>query len=118
MKRTADRLFGKDYMWSVLGAGRMQMQIAAMSAAQGGNVLAADDATGRLDDPGHAGDEVGVLEPLSVHVVVVTLEQLLLERDTRQRRADHEYAGQHVALVVDALRVHAAGDRDDRVHRG
>ena len=38
MKRTADRLFGKDYLWSVLGAGRAQMPIAAMSAAQGGNV--------------------------------------------------------------------------------
>jgi uncharacterized protein (DUF849 family) len=38
MKRTADRLFGDDYRWSVLGAGRNQMQIAAMSAAMGGNV--------------------------------------------------------------------------------
>ncbi len=38
MKRTADRLFGNDYQWSVLGAGRAQMPIAAMSAAQGGNI--------------------------------------------------------------------------------
>lgn len=38
MKRTADRLFGEDYHWSVLGAGRHQLQIAAMSAAMGGNV--------------------------------------------------------------------------------
>ncbi|MEP3347165.1 MAG: 3-keto-5-aminohexanoate cleavage protein [Litoreibacter sp.] len=38
MKRTADRLFGDDYVWSVLGAGRNQMPIAAISAAQGGNV--------------------------------------------------------------------------------
>ena len=38
MKRTADRLFGDQYIWSVLGAGRSQMQIAAMSAAQGGSV--------------------------------------------------------------------------------
>jgi len=38
MKRTADRLFGSDYIWSVLGAGRSQMQIAAMSAAMGGNI--------------------------------------------------------------------------------
>jgi uncharacterized protein (DUF849 family) len=38
MKRTADRLFGADYRWSVLGAGRSQMPIAAMSAAMGGNV--------------------------------------------------------------------------------
>jgi uncharacterized protein (DUF849 family) len=38
MKRTADRLFGDDYVWSVLGAGRFQMPIAAMAAAMGGNV--------------------------------------------------------------------------------
>jgi uncharacterized protein (DUF849 family) len=38
MKRTADRLFGDNYIWSVLGARRSQMQIAAMSAAMGGNV--------------------------------------------------------------------------------
>ena len=38
MKRTADRLFGDDYIWSVLGAGRNQMPIAAQSLAMGGNV--------------------------------------------------------------------------------
>jgi uncharacterized protein (DUF849 family) len=38
MKRTADRLFGDAYQWSVLGAGRNQMPIAAMSVAMGGNV--------------------------------------------------------------------------------
>jgi uncharacterized protein (DUF849 family) len=38
MKRTADRLFGDDYRWSVLGAGRNQMPIAAMAAAMGGHV--------------------------------------------------------------------------------
>jgi uncharacterized protein (DUF849 family) len=38
-RRTADRLFGRDnYQWSVLGAGRNQMPIAAMAAAMGGNV--------------------------------------------------------------------------------
>jgi uncharacterized protein (DUF849 family) len=38
MKRTADRLFGDQYRWSVLGAGAAQMRIAAMSASMGGNV--------------------------------------------------------------------------------
>lgn len=38
MKRTADRLFGDNYKWSALGAGRNQMPVAAMSAAMGGNV--------------------------------------------------------------------------------
>ncbi len=38
MKRTADRLFGDQYEWSVLGAGARQMSIVAMAAAMGGNV--------------------------------------------------------------------------------
>lgn len=38
MRRTADRLFGKDYYWSVLGAGRSQIPIASMAASMGGNV--------------------------------------------------------------------------------
>ena len=38
MKRTADRLFGDQYQWSVLGAGRNQLTIAAQSVALGGNV--------------------------------------------------------------------------------
>jgi len=38
MRRTADRLFGDQYVWSVLGAGRNQLPIAAQSVALGGNV--------------------------------------------------------------------------------
>ncbi len=38
MRRTADRLFGDNYRWSVLGAGRNQLRIAAMAAAMGGHV--------------------------------------------------------------------------------
>ena len=38
MKRTADRLFGDAYRWSVLAAGRSQMPVATMAAAMGGNV--------------------------------------------------------------------------------
>lgn len=38
MKRTADRLFGDDLRWSVLGAGRHQLRIAAMAASMGGHV--------------------------------------------------------------------------------
>ncbi|MBO9356709.1 3-keto-5-aminohexanoate cleavage protein [Bordetella petrii] len=38
MRRTADRLFGADYRWSVLGAGASQFRIAAQSVAMGGNV--------------------------------------------------------------------------------
>jgi uncharacterized protein (DUF849 family) len=38
MKRTADRLFGDDYQWSILGAGRNQIPLASMGLAQGSNV--------------------------------------------------------------------------------
>ena len=38
MKRTADRLFGDDYRWSVLGAGANQFRIATQAATLGGNV--------------------------------------------------------------------------------
>lgn len=38
MKRTADRLFGKDYEFSILGAGRHQMPLASVALSLGGNV--------------------------------------------------------------------------------
>src|SRR3546814_14634033 len=38
MKRTADRLFGDNYRWSVLSAGESQMKIEAQAAALGGHV--------------------------------------------------------------------------------
>jgi hypothetical protein len=38
MKRTADKLFGDDYQWSVLGAGRSQMPFATQAVMMGGNV--------------------------------------------------------------------------------
>jgi uncharacterized protein (DUF849 family) len=38
MKRTADRLFGDQYQWSILGAGAAQMQLASLGVMMGGNV--------------------------------------------------------------------------------
>ena len=38
MRRTADRLFGDNYQWSILGAGRNQIPLATMGAAMGSNV--------------------------------------------------------------------------------
>ena len=38
LKRTADRMFGDGYQFSVLAAGRMQIPMAAMAAAMGGHV--------------------------------------------------------------------------------
>jgi len=37
-RRTADRLFGNNYHWSILAAGKNQMPLATMSAIMGGNV--------------------------------------------------------------------------------
>jgi uncharacterized protein (DUF849 family) len=38
MRETADRLFGKDYVWSVLAAGRHQMAFTTMAGILGGSV--------------------------------------------------------------------------------
>ncbi|MBP2228718.1 uncharacterized protein (DUF849 family) [Azospirillum agricola] len=38
MRETADRLFGGDYAWSVLAAGRHQIPFTTMAAVMGGNV--------------------------------------------------------------------------------
>ena len=38
LKRTADRLFGESYQFSVLAAGRAQIPMATMAAAMGGHV--------------------------------------------------------------------------------
>jgi uncharacterized protein (DUF849 family) len=38
MKRTADKLFGNEYQWSVLGAGRHQIPFCTQSVMMGGNV--------------------------------------------------------------------------------
>ncbi len=38
MRRTADRLFGAEYEWSILGAGRNQMTLATIGAAVGSHV--------------------------------------------------------------------------------
>ena len=38
MRETADRLFGRDYVWSVLAAGRHQMAFTTMAGILGGNV--------------------------------------------------------------------------------
>ena len=36
--QSADRLLGKEYVWSILGAGRHQMNLVTMGAIMGGNV--------------------------------------------------------------------------------
>ena len=75
MKRTADRLFGDDYVWSVLGAGSGQMRIAAQAAAAGGNVrVGLEDSL--WDGPGKLAETNaaqvrrvrGILEGLSLEI--------------------------------------------------
>jgi uncharacterized protein (DUF849 family) len=86
MKRTADRLFGDDYLWSVLGAGRGQMPIATMSAAMGGNVrVGLEDSL--WDGPGHLAksnaDQVSrirtVIEALSLEVATADEARAMLQ---------------------------------------
>jgi len=69
MKRTADRLFGSDWQWSVLGAGRHQMTIGAMSVAQGGHMRVG------LEDSLWAGPGV----PATSNAQQVTNAQTLIE---------------------------------------
>ena len=38
MKQTADRLFGRDYVWSLFAAGKVQMAFATLGAVMGANV--------------------------------------------------------------------------------
>jgi uncharacterized protein (DUF849 family) len=75
MRRTADRLFGNDYQWSVLPAGRNQMPVGAQAAAMGGHVrVGLEDSL--WDGPGELAktnaDQVrrmrGILEGLSLSV--------------------------------------------------
>ena len=74
MKRTADRLFGDDYFWSVLGAGRNQMRIGAMSAAMGGNVrVGLEDSL--WDQPG----QLAISNAVQVRRMRTILEALSLE---------------------------------------
>ena len=86
LKRTADRLFGEDYVWSVLGAGRAQMPIASMAAAQGGNVrVGLEDSL--WDGPGQLAqsnaDQVrrvrGILEGLGLSVATANEARQLLQ---------------------------------------
>jgi uncharacterized protein (DUF849 family) len=75
MKRTADRLFGDDYRWSVLGAGANQFRIATQSATLGGNVrVGLEDSiwAGRGQLAKSNAEQVGkvrtIIEGLGLHV--------------------------------------------------
>ena len=80
MRRTADRLFGDDYVWSVLGAGRSQMPIAAISASMGGNVrVGLEDSL--WDGPG----QLALSNEAQVRRVRTIIEALSLEVATPEQ---------------------------------
>lgn len=86
MKRTADRLFGTDYHWSVLAAGRHQLPLTTIAATMGGNVRVG------LEDSLYLGKGVlaksnaeqvtrirSILEGLSLEIATPTEARQLLE---------------------------------------
>ena len=75
MRRTADRLFGSDYQWSVLPAGKNQMPLGAQAASMGGHVrVGLEDSL--WDGPGQLAKSNaaqvtrmrGILEALSLEI--------------------------------------------------
>ncbi len=74
MKRTADRLFGDQYQWSVLGAGAAQMRIAAQALAMGSNVRVG------LEDSLWAGPgQLAISSAVQVRLVRQIIENLGLQ---------------------------------------
>ena len=91
MRRTAERLFGQDYYWSVLGAGRSQMPIASMAAAMGGNVrVGLEDSL--WDGPGKLATDnaqqvervVSILKSLNLEVATPDEARAMLQLKGRQ----------------------------------
>ncbi len=74
MKRTADRLFGDDYVWSVLGTGRAQIPLATASIVVGGNArVGLEDSL--WDGPG----KLATSNAIQVKRLVSIIEALSLE---------------------------------------
>ncbi|MCR5858088.1 3-keto-5-aminohexanoate cleavage protein [Mesorhizobium sp. J428] len=74
MKETADRLFGKDYRWSVLAGGRHQMNMATMAATMGGNVRVG------LEDSLYAGKgKLATSNAEQVRMIRTVMENLSME---------------------------------------
>lgn len=74
MKRTADRLFGRDYVWSVLGTGRAQIPLATAGIVVGGNArVGLEDSL--WDGPGKLAES----NAAQVRRLVTVIEALSLE---------------------------------------
>lgn len=74
MKKTADKLFGDNYRWSVLAGGRHQLNMATMAATMGGNVRVG------LEDSLYAGPgRMATSNAEQVRMIRTILEGLCLE---------------------------------------
>jgi uncharacterized protein (DUF849 family) len=74
MRRIADKLFGNDYRWSVLAAGRHQISFVTMAAIMGGNVRVG------LEDSLYAGKgKLATSNAEQVRIMRDILENLSLE---------------------------------------
>jgi uncharacterized protein (DUF849 family) len=74
MKATADRLFGKDYLFSLLAAGKHQMRLVTLSALLGGSVRVG------LEDSLYVGKgEMATSNAVQVAKIRRILEELSLE---------------------------------------
>ena len=74
MHRIADKLFGDDYLWSVLAGGRHQLPLVTMSSVMGGNVRIG------LEDSLYAGKgRLATSNAEQVSIIRGILEQLSLE---------------------------------------
>jgi uncharacterized protein (DUF849 family) len=85
MKRTADRLFGDAWYWSILAAGRHQMQLCTMGAIMGGNVrVGLEDSIylGKGELARSNADQVrkirGILEALSLEIATADEARAML----------------------------------------
>ena len=85
MRETADRLFGRDYVWSVLAAGRHQMAFTTMAGIMGGNVrVGLEDSLyiGRGKMATSNGQQVAkikhILEELSLEIATPTEARAIL----------------------------------------
>jgi len=83
MRRTAERLFGKNYYWSVLGAGRSQIPLATMAASMGGNVR-----VGLEDSLWDAPGKLATSNAQQVQRAVSVLRSLNLEAATPDEARD------------------------------
>jgi uncharacterized protein (DUF849 family) len=88
MKRTADKLFGNDYHWSVLGAGRFQIPFATQAVMMGGNVRVGLEDNFYLPDDTTMAKSNGELVEVAVRMV----------RDTGRKPATVEQAREILGL--------------------